>query len=146
MGRTPKPTALLQLEKGKLYSDQRDRALLEPKAKRELQPRCPPELTEDERKVWNDFAAVLKNYGLFVAANASNLKRLARAYVLLERCEKAISKITPGRLRRNPSFRAMVTIAPLVDRYCERLGLSSTALAKLGSLRLKANKERDEFF
>ncbi len=149
----PKPTTILELEKGKLYSDQRDRAELEPKAEREIKPRCPARFTKDERKAWKDLSAILKNYGLFTIANAVQLELLSTAWAqYIDCCDKMaknpsiIIKGPDGGAMYNPYFNAQHKLAQLVDRYSQNLGLSSIAMAKIGSLMLKKKKEKDEFF
>lgn len=150
-----KPTALLEFEKGKLYSDQRDRAALEPKPRRELKPRCPQRFTKEERRAWRGLAEVLKNYGLFTAANSIQLELLAVAWVqYLAVCatlaEKAKGALFigdgKGAFRENPMLRTQQRLRAEISTYAQTLGLSSTAMARIGSLALKAKKERDEFF
>jgi P27 family predicted phage terminase small subunit len=150
MARLPKPTTLLELEKGKLYSDQRDRQELEPKPAREIKPRCPQRFSKMERKAWKDIAAVLKNYGLFTAANAMQMELLATAWTqYLSCCEKmAVSKNIivkgpDGGYMYNPWFNGQHKLGALVDKYSQNLGLSSIALAKIGTLMLKAKKKTE---
>lgn len=153
MARNPKPTAQLALEKGVLYSDQRDRAELEPQSRKEMIPRCPARFSKDEKKAWKDIGAVLKNYGLFTAANSIQLELLSTTWAqYLDMCQKMIEK--PGIIVKgpdggfmyNPFFNAQHKLGALVDRYSQNLGLSSIALAKIGGLMLKSKKEKDEFF
>ena len=146
----PKPTAILELEKGKLYSDQRDRAELEPKSQREIKPRCPARFNSAERKAWKELSTILKNYGLFTVANAVQLELLATAWSQYIECCDQMAKnpniIITGRdggAMYNPYFNAQHRLAQLVDRYSQNLGLSSIALAKIGSLLLKKKKEKD---
>jgi len=153
MGRNPEPTALLEFEKGKLYSDQRDRASLEPKPEKELKPRCPQRFTKEERKAWRGVATVLKNYGLFTAANAIQLELLATAWAQYVEASRKLAenpaiivKGPDGGWMYNPWFNAQHKTGTLVDRYSQNLGLSSMQLAKIGSLMLKKKKEKDEFF
>jgi P27 family predicted phage terminase small subunit len=151
MARPCKPTALLEMEKGKLYDDQRDRAELEPKPSKELKPRCPVRFNKDERKAWKQIAEVLKNYGLFTAANSMQLELLATAWAqYLTCCQKMaetgniIVKGPDGGAMYNPYFNAQHKMGNLVDRYSQNLGLSSMQLAKIGSLMLKSKKQKDE--
>jgi P27 family predicted phage terminase small subunit len=153
MPNPPKPTALLELQKGKLYSDQRDRAELEPKAEREIKPRCPQRFTKQERKAWKEISNVLKNYGLFTAANAIQLELLATAWAQYIEASRKLSenpsiivKGPDGGWMYNPWFNAQHKMGGLVDRYSQNLGLSSMQLARIGSLMLKKKKEKDEFF
>jgi P27 family predicted phage terminase small subunit len=155
MGRIPKPSKILELEKGKLYSDQRDRAALEPKPKRELKPRCPSRFSKEERRAWKEIAAVLKNYGLFTVANAIQLELLATAWAQYLSCckgmadnPKIVGVAKDGRTTFNPYFTAQHKLGQIVDRYSQNLGLSSIALAKIGGLMLKKQKEKDadDFF
>jgi len=145
-----KPTAVLELEKGKLYSDQRDRAELEPKPEKELKPRCPARFTKEERQVWKDLAAVLKNYGLFTVANSMQMELLTTAWVqYLDCCQKMteskqiIVDCPAGGKMYNPYFNAQHRLGALVDRYSQNLGLSSIALAKIGTLMLKSKKKSE---
>jgi P27 family predicted phage terminase small subunit len=149
-GRHPEPTDLLTLRKGKLYSDQRDRAKLEPKPEKELKPRCPLRFSKEERRAWKEIAAVLKNYGLFTAANAIQLELLSTTWAqYLECCEKMVQtkhiiiKGPDGGSMYNPWFNAQHKLGQMVDRYSQNLGLSSMALAKIGSLMLKKKKETE---
>ena len=151
MPRNPKSTDLLTLEKGKLYSDQRDRQDLEPKPEKEVRPRCPNRFSKEERQAWRSIAAILKNYGLFTGANAIQLELLSTAWAqYLDCCKKmALSKLiiikTPENgAMYNPYFNAQHKLGQLVDKYCQNLGLSSIGMAKIGSLMLKGKKQKNE--
>ena len=155
MGRLPKPSTVLELEKGKLYDKQRDRVALEPKPAREIKPRCPKRFSKEERRAWKEIAAVLKNYGLFTAANAIQLELLATAWTQYLACckgmlenPKIVGVTKEGRTSYNPFFQAQHKLGTLVDKYSSNLGLSSIALAKIGGLILKSKreKEEDDFF
>lgn len=146
-----KPTAVLQMEKGKLYDKQRDRAELEPKPQKELKPRCPARFSKDERRSWKQIADVLRNYGLFSVANAMQLELLATAWTqYLDCCAKVaetkniIVKGPDGGAMYNPYFNAQHKLAGLVDRYSQNLGLSSMGMARIGSLLLKSKKQKSE--
>jgi len=152
MPRPTKPLAVLKLEKGKLYSDQRERDRLEPKPKRELKPRCPQRFSKEERKAWKDISAVLRNYGLFTAANAIQLELLATAWAqYVETCrmmagDNRIIMKHGGKPIYNPYFLAQHKLGQLIEKYCQNLGLSSMAMARIGTLLVKRKKEKDEFF
>ncbi len=152
MGR-PTPTAMLELRKGVLYDKQRDRGEMEPKPSHEVKPKCPKRFSKDERRAWKEIAAVLKNYGLLTAANSIQMELLATTWVqYLDCCQKMaedkniIIKGPDGGMMYNPFFNAQHKLGKLVDKYSQNLGLSSTSLAKIGSLMLKKKKEKDEFF
>ncbi len=161
MTRNPKPTALLELEKGKLYSDQRDRAALEPKPHRELKPRCPRRFTREERKSWRGIAEVLKNYRLFTAANAIQMELLAVSWTqYVEACSFLATKAkgmlfvpesydSAGKgkgFKENPILGTQRRLRTEISAYSQNLGLSSIALAKIGGLMLKKQKEKNGFF
>lgn len=153
MPRNPTPTKLLELQKGKLYDEQRDRVAFEPKPEKEIKPRCPSRFSKEERKAWKEIAAVLKNYGLFTAANSIQLELLAttwaqyvNASAKLAEHPAIIVKGPDGGNMYNPWFNAQHKLGQLVDRYSQNLGLSSMQLAKIGSLMLKKKKEKEEFF
>lgn len=145
-----KPIAVLELEKGKLYSDQRARAELEPKPEKELKPKCPARFSKEERQAWRDIAAVLKNYGLFTVANSIQMELLTTAWVqYLDCCQKMaeskkiIIEGPGGGAMYNPYFNAQHKLGALVDKYSQNLGLSSIALAKIGTLMLKSKKKSE---
>lgn len=151
MARYPKPTAVLELEKGKLYSDQRDRAAIEPKPEKEIKPRCPSRFSKAEKKAWREISAVLKNYGLFTAANAIQLELLSTAWAQyidashkMAEDPRIIIKGPQGGPMYNPYFNAQHKIGQLVDKYSRNLGLSSIDLAKIGSLMLKSKKDKSD--
>jgi P27 family predicted phage terminase small subunit len=149
-GRRPKPTALLELQKGKLYSDQRDRAELEPHPEFELLPLCPARFTKEEKAAWKYHADVLKNYGLLSVANAAELELLAAAwaqYVAISskiRTSTLAAKIMLNDQKVERLFKKQHQLADRIDKYLQNLGLSSSAMAKMGSLMLKAKKKRNE--
>jgi len=141
-----KPTALLKMEKGKLYSDQRDRAELEPQPMRNLQPKCPRGFSKEERREWKFFAEILENYGLFTVANATHLELLARTVAQYRDCAARVSKSgiivkgDKGQPMENPYWKVERKLTETVLRILSDLGLSSTGLARIGSLALKAKK------
>ncbi len=148
----PKPSAILLLEKGKLYDEQRARAAAEPKAIVEIKPRCPKRFSKEERREWKYFASILKNYGLFSIANAPMLDLLATNMVQYKECcrivaEKGIIVKGPqGGFMQNPYWQAANKLEDKIMRILGQIGLSSTSLAGLGSLIVKKQKEKEEFF
>lgn len=153
MARPPKPTKLLEYEKGKLYSDQRDRKEYEPTAETEIKPRCPKRFSPEERAAWREVAAILKNYGLFTVANALQLELLSTAWAQyvdaskkLAETKSIIIKGKDGTPAYNPYFNAQHKLGQLVDKYSQNLGLGSLVMAKMGCLMLRKKKEKDEFF
>jgi len=145
-----KPTVLLQLEKGKLYSDQRDRAEMEPKPKKELRPRCPQRFTREERKEWKYFAGILKNYGLFTIANAAHLELIAVSMAQYKDCAAKVSKtgiVIKGPMEQpmfNPYWNAVNKLEDKILRVLKEMSLGSAGLASIGSLMLKHKKQKTE--
>ena len=152
MARNPKPTSLLKLEKGTLYSDQRDRETFEPTAKEGTKPICPKRFSKKEKKAWKELSEVLDNYGLFVSANALQLELLVTAWVqyvdvsekLAQNPNIVVKDSQTKTWMYNPYFNAQHKLGGLVDKYSQNLGLSSIQMAKIGSLMLKAKKQKDE--
>jgi phage terminase small subunit len=84
-------------------------------------------------------------------ANAIQLELLATAWSqYLDCCKKMyaskliIIKTPEGGAMYNPYFNAQHKLGQLVDKYSQNLGLSSIALAKIGSLMLGAKKKKSE--
>lgn len=150
MPRPLKPSSVLKLEKGKLYDEQRDRDKLEPKAKEEIKPRCPKRFSKEERKEWRYFKKILENYGLFTIANAPHMEMLATAMKQYKDCSSRVAetgliiKGPKGNPMYNPYWNACNKLEDKIHRCLDALGLSSVGLAKIGSLRLKAQKQKSE--
>lgn len=136
-----KPSAVLKLEKGKLYDLQRDRTALEPQPITEVKPRCPQGLTPAERKHWRAYATALDTYGLLQAGNAGILKRLATAALLYEQLRSDYLETKIAEVGA-----AMLRVGRDMDAMEDKLGLPAIARAKIGSLALRALKKRDEIF
>jgi len=149
-----KPLALLKLEKGNLYGEQKEREKYEPQPKVELMPECPSRFSKKEKQAWQEIAGVLKNYGLFTIANAIQLELLSTAWaqyisesLIFAKNPKIIVNGPDGGKMYNEHFNAQHRLGKLVDKYSQNLGLSSIALAKIGTLIAKKKKEKkDEFF
>lgn len=150
MPRPLKPAAVLELEKGKLYSDQRARVEMEPKPAKNLKPRCPQRLSKEERREWKYFAEILKNYGLFTVANATHIELLACNMAQYKRCAARVSetgiviKAANGTPMFNPYWNAVNKLEEKICRCLAELGLSSTGLAKIGSLMMRNKKQKTE--
>ena len=146
----PTPTKLLELTKGKLYSDQRDRAELEPKPKRELTPWCPSTFTKEQRTLWRFYKRILNNYGLFNLAAGPVLEKLCVAEDQYRQCAETVAttgiiiKGALGQPVQNPYWQVMSAQEKKILSYLQELGLSTTGLAKMGALMLKAKKEKNE--
>ena len=139
---TPKPTPqkMLQLRKGTLYNEQRDRGELEPKPDAELVPKVPKRFNKTQRRWWRYYAAILDNYGIFTVANAPMLEMLSTLWVTYIELEEVLS----GDPTDDKAFAKYLKILPPLQKILDSLAMHSTGLAKIGSLRLKAKKQKDE--
>ena len=147
MGKPPIPKEILTLEKGKLYGDQAARVAEEPKPLDPMPPERPQHFGEEELAVWDHYAAILNNYGLFQAANTMNLEMLAVNIVkwrkLLNKLRKSDVVVTSasGWTGINPLFSAKNTLEKEIRADLIALGLSSQGLAKLGALSARGKKK-----
>ena len=145
----PTPHKLLELTKGKLYDEQRDRAVYEPQPKKELVPRCPARFNKAEKREWRFYKAILENYSLFNVACAPVLEKLCTAEAHYKDCATKVGetgiiiKGKDGFPVRNPYFAEMRGLEVIILKYHQELALSNTGLAKIGSLSLKAKKQKD---
>ena len=141
------PTEVHKLEKGKLYGDLAARAAAEPKPLKKMRPKCPRRLSKDEKKYWREFGKILENRGLFDAANAATLETFVVNYVLWLKCKEKLEEgdiivtSAKGRSMINPAFYAMLAVGKEIRADGDRLGFSSQAMAKLGSLSARAKKK-----
>lgn len=162
----PKPHKTLTLEKEKLYGEQKMRGQLEnmpkngfevaknrPKTVKKIH--CPGYFSEKEQKIWRDITAILKMYGLLIPANFILIELLTVAWhQYLNASEKmredpflVISGPNGGPMY-NPNFTIQHRLGAIVEKYSQNLGLSSVALAKIGSIVMKGatKKDKDGFF
>ena len=149
-GRKPLPAELHELEKGKLYGEVAERVENTPKAKKEMRPRCPQRLTPAQRKVWRQYAVILKNYNLFTIANAPIMEFLAIDTAFFYELYESVIKKGPiltsegGNPYQNPSWQAMNKTQEKIMKCLSELGLSSSGLARIGSLVAGAQRKKSE--
>ena len=147
-----KPIQILEIEKGKLYGIQAKREKMEPKPHRNIKVICPKRFSQEEKKEWRYYAAILKNYGLFNIANAPLLEMIAVNTVQYKKALEIVSekgiivKGAKGNVMYNPYWSATNKLEEKICRCLSDLGLSSTGLARLGSLMVKSMREKEEFF
>ena len=149
-GRRPIPEQIHQLEKGKLYGEVAERVENTPKAKKERKPRCPQRLTKAQRKEWRFYADILKNYGLFTIANAPILELLVVDTAQYKECLDKVQRT--GMLIKspndfpiyNPYWTAMNKLEEKILKCLGELGLSSSGLARIGSLVAGAQRKKSE--
>lgn len=140
------PHEILKLTKGKLYGDQRDRDELTPKPKKELRPKCPKRFDKAEKKEWRYLKKILENYNLFTVANGPIMEMLAANMVQYRKCAKKVTEQgllvedSNGSTKYNLNWQVMIKLQAQITKELQELGLSSTGLAKIGALALKAKK------
>jgi P27 family predicted phage terminase small subunit len=141
-----KPAPLLLLEKGVLYNEQKDRVDSEPQPMRDTVPKCPKHLSHEQRREWKLFAAALQNYGLLNCANEKHLEMLATYSAAWRACLDQINATgmiveQKKRMIMNPLLFSLDRLSDQIRKCSDKLGLSSTGLAQLGSLISKAKKK-----
>lgn len=150
VGRKPLPDAIHQLEKTKLYGDVAARVENTPKPKKIMKPRCPQRLTKDQRREWRFYATILKNYSLFTIVNAPVMELLAVNTAQYKECLKKVEdtglliKSPSGFPIYNPYWTAMNKIEDKILKCLSELGLSSTSLARIGSLVAGSRRGKSE--
>jgi P27 family predicted phage terminase small subunit len=144
------PAHIHKMEKGTLYGDLAERVANEPKPIAKLEPKCPSHLNKAAKKEWRFFKKVLQNYGLFNIANAKQLEMLAIYSAQFKECVGKVEStgiiiLSPNKMPiYSPYFTAMNTVADKMQKCLGELGLSSSGLAKLGSLMAKSSREKVE--
>jgi len=140
-GRKPKPPEVLGLEKGKLYGKQLARAENMPKQLKPLKPVCPREFTPAQKKIWNHYARTLKNYNLFTVANQTILEILCFNKAIYNEHRSRLTGVDvlakdagKGFDIYQDSFKVCQKVEPVIFKCLSELGLSSSGLAKIGSL------------
>ena len=149
-GRPLKPAEILKLERGKLYNKQAERVENTPVAKRSMEPVCPDTFTDEQKMLWEEYSAILKNYGLFTVANKVVLEQLCFWLDIFNRHREklndtdVLSEKAKGRDIYEKSFNVCKHVHPMIKSCIQELGLSSQGLAKLGSLTASAIKKKDD--
>lgn len=149
-GRKPKPANLLTLEKGTLYGVQRERVENEPRAERHMVPKCPERFSREEKREWRFFVSILKNYGLLTMANATLLELLATNMAQYKACAEKVAQTgmiikSPSNFPiYNPYWTAANKLEEKIHRCLSELGLSSSALARIGALVIRGKKRKSE--
>ena len=139
-GRKPKPDEIHQMEKEKLYGKAAERSENMPKAVKEKRPRCPQRLTKEQRKEWKAIAEILKIYNLFSIVNGPIMELLAIAMAQKQKCLKELEAdgIVKTTINGNPVYNfywsALNKLDEKILKCFSELGLSSTGMARLGSL------------
>jgi len=136
------------LTKGKLYDEQRDREELAPKPSSDAVPIMPTGLSSEEKKEWKFYRKALELYGLYTVAGAPMLELLCKAVVRFKTAAAEVAdkgmllRGKDGMPVKNPYYTVMKDEEKSIIKLQAEVGLSNTALARLGSLRLKANKDK----
>lgn len=149
IGRKPESTQALELRKGKLYDKQAARAEYEPRQVLAMEMRCPRGFSKQEKKEWKYWSSIFSAYGLMIPANMQHLKMLCTYTAeLAEYNERARNRPVIKTRKRgedswewNPYWTARNRLNELIMKILSECGVSSTGLAKLGSLMVKAKKE-----
>lgn len=150
-GRHPKPIATHKQEKEKLYGDLAERAEIEPEPiqiKKIVPPRY---LSKNQKKEWKKFASILRDLSLFHNANSQFLEMLAINVDMYKQCIENIETMGMTELTEkkeciiNPYLKIKSKCEEKIIKILSELGLSSTALAKLGSIMVDAKKKKSKF-
>ena len=135
-GRKPKPTKRHLLEKPKLYGELKEREEIEPKPQKQIKPRIPAYFSDEHRKEWRRLAAKLKNYNLYIALNETLMEVFVLNLIDLRNWF--------DRPADNKSMNDRKKYTDALLKTISLLGLSSTDMAKLGSLMVSAQKKKNE--
>lgn len=148
-GRPPRSIEYHKQTKQKLYGDLAEREGIEPVECRRYEIDCPKGLNRLQRKEWRLIAELLDVYKLLIPANALVLERLAVNMAAYRDTLKKVGstgiiiKSPQGFPVYNPFWTAQNKLEDKIHRDLVELGLSATGLARIGSLTLKAKKQKD---
>jgi len=137
------------LEKGKLYGEFETRRKAEVKSS--VIPQLPAHFEGKNQEIWEFYANILAQYGLFTIANAPILEVLTTITCEYYSCLEHIAKegiivITENNMEKtNPYWISKNRCIEIILKCLNSLGLSSVGLAKLGSLDAKQKKEKTKF-
>jgi len=138
-GRPPKTKSKLKLERGDLYGKTKTRPDLNEKT--EEKPTVPSRFTESQRDIWNRIQEILNKYNLLNLASEIIIELLVQnidEYRWLTDLIRTEGYMLEDKI--NPHFNARQKAGDNIIKYCDRLGLSSAGLARLGCL----TTEKDE--
>lgn len=145
-GRTPKTARKLKLEKGKLYGDQAKKKDIKKTPEKPI----PPEyFNQNQLDIWNRIVDLLRAYGLLHLANEAIMELLAydlnemRTVIELLENEELVIFNEQGTAKTNPLFTIKKSLHDMIIKCCAQLGLSSTALVRIGNI---GGKEETDAF
>lgn len=147
-GPAPMPESVYKLGRDRIYGKQRDRIDSTPKAEKVLEPRCPKKFIKEERKIWNYYKKILRNFGLFDISNGPILELLCVNLKLYNDCLEDVRKNGMITIKNdvpyyNKNFDAMNRLEGHILKYLQELGLSSAGMARLGQLTSKKKKKQE---
>lgn len=141
-GRKPLAAETHLLEKTKVYGEVKERIENEPKAESSIEPKCPMWFRTSEKDSWEYLAEILRNRGIFLDINGPLLEMGAIYLAEIRNCqENIIQKGRGGRENRNPAIKERNKCAEILIKILSELNISTTGMARLGSLITKSKKK-----
>jgi P27 family predicted phage terminase small subunit len=140
-GRPPKTKRKLKLERGELYGKTKMRPDISQKT--EEKPVMPVRFNDEQHMIWDRIQEILEKYNLCNLANEIILELLV--HNIFEYRSLTVMLEDEGHMledKINPLFTARQKAGDNIIKYCDRLGLSSAGLARLGCLTIE--KKEDE--
>ena len=145
-GRKPMAAETHLLEKQKVYGDLLERIKSQPTALRELEPVCPQWFRASLKESWEYLAEILKNRGIFLDINGPLLEIAAIYRADLMNLDATLGRTKDPETKDEISKKRDRAAPILIKVLCE-LNISTTGMARLGSLIVKGKKkEKEEFF
>jgi phage terminase small subunit len=144
-----KPIEVLEAQHGKLYGEQADRARNTPMPAGRMEPLCPKDLTREAKAAWRYMAAILKNWGLFNAANGPHLELFAVNWSYYRHYQQKAWEFEANRNpdddppKRNGYLGQMNTFEGKVRHNLADMGVGTMGLAKVGQA-LAHKRKRNE--
>jgi phage terminase small subunit len=147
-GRKPLAAETHLLEKSKVYGEVKERIENEPVQEQQIEPKCPFNFKPTEKEAWKYLAEILRNRGIFLDINGPLLELAAMYLAEVRNCQASIRQKGRGTGEtRNPAIRERNKAAEILIKTLSELNISTTGMARLGSIISKGKKkENPEFF
>ncbi|MCJ7564805.1 MAG: P27 family phage terminase small subunit [Candidatus Aminicenantes bacterium] len=144
-GRKPLSAETHLLEKTKVYGEVKERIENEPKSEALLEPQCPQWFMPSQKDSWNYLADILKNRGIFLDINGPLLELGAIYLAEIRNCQVSIHQKGRGTgQKRNPAIKERDKCAEILLKTLSELNISTTGMARLGSLITRGKKKGNE--
>lgn len=150
MAKAAKPVEMQSRHSTKKEIEDRKREEGKLKGNNDLVYKAPSYLSKEEKKIYKFLVEQLKNTGILNNLDITILETTVDAIFNMQKAKKIIDEIglvtkkENGELVRNPATLIYKDYNAIFNKCCMELGLSPSARAKIASINVQANADKDD--